>query len=75
MLLRQIEVSMAQGKSALVACRDAGVAAELRDELQNGKIFYSLKEAKIVIEQWRRYQTALGAQLQAAGPADDCPSR
>lgn len=27
---------------------------KLRDELLNGEIFYSLKEAKIVIEQWRR---------------------
>jgi len=25
----------------------------LRDELLNGEIFYSLKEAQIVIEQWR----------------------
>ena len=37
-LLRQIEVSMAQGKLAPVACRD--IAAELRDELLNGEIFY-----------------------------------
>ena len=28
---------------------------KLRDELLNGEIFYSLKEAKIVIEQWRKY--------------------
>ena len=46
-LLRQIEVSMAQGAATPVACRDAGhIAAELRDELLNGEIFYSLKEAK-----------------------------
>jgi hypothetical protein len=31
------------------------IAAELRDELLNGKIFYSLKEAQIVIEQWRKH--------------------
>jgi putative transposase len=30
-------------------------AAELRDELLKGEIFYSLKEAKIVIEQWRKH--------------------
>ena len=36
------------------------------DELLNGEIFYSLKEAKVVIEQWRknyntkRPQSALG---------------
>ena len=55
-LLRQIEVSMAQGKSdagGLPGCRD--IAAELRDELLNGEIFYSLKEAQIVIEQWRKH--------------------
>ena len=28
---------------------------KLRDELLNGEIFYSLKEAQIVIEQWRRH--------------------
>ena len=26
---------------------------KLRDELLNGEIFYSLREAKVVIEQWR----------------------
>ena len=31
----------------------------LRDELLNGEIFYTLKEAQIVIESWRRhYNTA-----------------
>ena len=55
-LLRQIEVSMSQGKSAPVACRDAGISQQkLRDELLNGEIFYSLKEAQIVIEQWRKH--------------------
>ena len=28
---------------------------KLRDELLNGEIFYSLKEAKVVIEQWRKH--------------------
>jgi transposase InsO family protein len=28
---------------------------KLRDELLNGEIFYTLKEAQIVIENWRRY--------------------
>jgi Integrase core domain/Dihydrodipicolinate synthetase family len=37
----------------LPGCRD--IAAELRDELLNGEIFYSLKEGQIVIEQWRNY--------------------
>jgi putative transposase len=28
---------------------------KLRDELLNGEIFYSLKEAQVLIEQWRRH--------------------
>jgi hypothetical protein len=27
----------------------------MRDELLNGEIFYSLKEAQIIIEGWRRH--------------------
>ena len=33
--------------------------AKLRDELLNGEIFYTLKEAKIVIEQWRRHYNTI----------------
>jgi putative transposase len=29
--------------------------ARMRDELLNGELFYSLKEAKIIIENWRRH--------------------
>jgi transposase InsO family protein len=45
--------------------------ARFRDELLNGKVFYTLKEAQIIIEQWRRhYNTirergALGYRLPA----------
>jgi len=46
-LLRQIEVSMAQGKPTPVACRY--IAAELRDECLNQEIFYSLKEAGLQV--------------------------
>jgi putative transposase len=33
--------------------------ARLRDELLDGEIFYSLKEAKIVIESWRRHYNTM----------------
>lgn len=33
--------------------------ARLRDELLNGEIFYSLAEAKVVIESWRRHVNAV----------------
>ena len=55
-LLRQIEVVMGQGKSTQIACRVAGISEQsFRDELLNGEIFYSLKEAQIVIEHWRKH--------------------
>jgi putative transposase len=46
---------------------------KLRDELLNGKLFYTLKEAQIIIEQWsRQYNTcrphsALGYRPPAPG--------
>jgi hypothetical protein len=33
--------------------------ARLRDELLDGEIFYTLREAKIVIESWRRHYNAI----------------
>ena len=35
------------------------IATELRDELLNGEIFYSLKEAQTVIEQWRKHYNTI----------------
>ena len=32
---------------------------KLRDELLNGEIFYSLKEAQVLIEQWRRHYNTI----------------
>ena len=29
--------------------------ARFRDELLNGEIFYTLKEAQIIIEEWRKH--------------------
>ena len=33
--------------------------ARLRDELLNGEIFYSLAEARVIIEAWRRHFNAV----------------
>jgi transposase InsO family protein len=52
--LRQIEVLQAQGKTIAVACKESGTTEQkLRDECLNGEIFYSLREAQMVIEMWR----------------------
>ena len=32
---------------------------KLRDECLNGEIFYSLKEARVVIEQWRNHYNTI----------------
>ena len=37
--------------------------ARFRDELLNGEIFYTLKEAQTVIEQWRRHYNTSYAGL------------
>ena len=58
-VLRQIEVLMSQGKAAPVACREAASRSKLRDECLNGEIFYSLKEASVVIEQWRNHYNTI----------------
>ncbi len=44
--------------------------SKLRDELLNGEIFYTLKEAKIIIEGWRRYyNTIMPPLITATSPA------
>ena len=57
--------------------------ARFRDELLNGEIFYSLKEARIIIEQWRRHfntirpHSALGwkpPRPEAVIPMDQTPT-
>jgi hypothetical protein len=35
---------MSQGETAPIACREARISQQLRDECLNGEIFYSLKE-------------------------------
>src|SRR5829696_8182122 len=39
--------------------RDWGHGGRLRDELLNGEIFYTLQEARVVIESWRRHDNTV----------------
>jgi transposase InsO family protein len=54
---------------------------KLRDELLNGEIFYTLKEAKILIEQWRQHynkvrpHSALGYRPPAPETIEPLPLR
>ena len=47
--------------------------ARLRDELLDGEIFYSLREAQVVIESWRRHYNAVRphASLGYRAPAPE----
>ncbi|CAO4135552.1 hypothetical protein OFEAOIEE_LOCUS3297 [Methylorubrum extorquens] len=52
--LRQIEVQTAQGKSLALACKEADVSEQsYRDECLRQEIFYSLREAQVVIGLWQ----------------------
>ena len=54
-MLREAEVALAQGKRVGEVCRSLGVSEQkLRDEVLNREVFFSLKEAKVVIENWRQ---------------------
>jgi transposase InsO family protein len=54
--LRQADVLTAQGRAVADAVRAIGVSeVTYRDELLDGEVFYSLAEAKIVIEGRRRH--------------------
>jgi putative transposase len=47
--------------------------ARLRDELLNGEIFYTLREAQIVIESWRRHYNTIRphASIEYKPPAPE----
>jgi transposase InsO family protein len=53
LLLRQIEVQTSQGKSIAVACEADVSEQKLRDECLRQEIFYSLREAQVVIGLWQ----------------------
>ena len=55
--LRQVDVLTAQGRPVADAVRAIGVSevSSATSELLDGEVFYSLAEAKVVIEGWRRH--------------------
>ena len=75
-LLRQIEVSMGQGNSTQIAYREAGISEQsIRDKLLNGEIFYSLKEAQIVIERWRKHYNTIRPHSSKSASVPSQPER
>ncbi len=53
--LRRAEVELVKGQTTGEVCRKLGITEQtFRDEFLNGEIFYTLREAKVLIEGWRR---------------------
>ena len=71
----QLEVCAALARSDPSGCNppDWRERSRLRDELLNGETFYTLREAQIIIESWRRHyntirpHASLGCKLPAPG--------
>ena len=58
--LRQVDVLVSQGQNIADAIRQIWRERGcLRDELLDGEIFYTLREAQIIIESWRRHFNAI----------------
>jgi hypothetical protein len=53
--LRQVELLAAQGKAVAEAMRSIGITEQLRDELLDGEVFRTVREAQVLIERWRRH--------------------
>ena len=53
--LRQVDVLTAQGTPVADAVRSIGVTEVASGRVAGWEIFYSLREAQIVIESWRRH--------------------
>ena len=51
---------MAQGRSLALACKEAEISAqELQDECLEPGIFYSLREAQVVIAAWKDHDNRI----------------
>lgn len=58
--LREADVLLGQGKKVAEVVKALGVSeVKLRDELLDREIFYSLREAQVLIELWRRHYNAV----------------
>jgi len=51
--LREAEVFLSQGQSVPEACKKIEISEQMRDELLSQEIFYTLDEAKVLVERWR----------------------
>ena len=52
--LRTVEIEAGKGLGIADACRKLSITEQLRDELLNGELFYTLHEAQVLVERWRR---------------------
>jgi transposase InsO family protein len=54
--LRTVELDTGKGLAVLDACRKLGITEQTyRVQFLDGELFYTLKEAQIMTERWRRH--------------------
>jgi transposase InsO family protein len=54
--LRTVELDTGKGLAVLDACRKLGITEQTyRAQFLDGELFYTLKEAQIMTERWRRH--------------------
>ena len=53
--LRTVEIETAKGIGIVDACRKLGITEQFRYDFLDGELFYTLLEAQVVIERWRRH--------------------
>ena len=72
--LRTIEIEMGKGLAVVDACRKLGITEQYRDELLNGELFYTLREAQVLVERWRQgYNTQRPHSALGSWPPTDLP--
>jgi transposase InsO family protein len=65
--LRTVELETSKGLAVLDACRKLGITEQMRDQLLNGELFYTLKEAHIIIERWRTHDNTVRPHSSLGG--------
>jgi transposase InsO family protein len=69
--LRTVELDTGKGLACSTPAGSSASPSKMRDQLLNGELFYTLKEAQIIIERWRihyntvRPHSSIGGQPPA----------
>jgi len=65
--LRTVERDTGKDLAVLDACRKLGITEQMREQFLNGELFYTLKEAQIMTESWRRHDNTVRPHSSLGG--------